>query len=248
MKKMHLILALTLFFLMAVLPRQIQAFKGNMGIKLGFSSGQLRAEEGEQGFEVEKFSLSGVCAGLLANFDLTKFLCLQPEIQYFEKGGKYNVQVPIDIPGISVSVKDKRSLKYVEIPLLLKFLIPLRGSFRPTFLIGPSMGINLKGKLERSIKIQVPGFSFSLDETQDLKKELNDIEFSFVIGGGFDWNLLGGKLVADNRFFFGLMHNKYKVVVPASKFAALGFPMAQDASYDLNMYNYVFSVSIGYLF
>jgi len=218
------------------------------GIRAGYTSGQLRAEEGDSGFDVEKFALAGMTFGLTANFPVLIFFALQPEILYFQKGGAYDVAVPVGIPGISVNVHDTRSLAYVEVPLLLKFLIPLRGSFRPSFLLGPSLALNISGKLKSKIAIEVPGLSFTLTETKDLKKELNDVEFSFVLGGGFDLDLGKGRLLVDNRFLFGLKTNGFKVVVPASKFAALGFPAAEDFSYNLNMYNYVMSVSVGYLF
>ena len=218
------------------------------GVRGGYTSGQLRAEEGDSGFDVEKFALAGISFGLTANIPVTKFFELQPEVLYFQKGGAYNVDVPVGIPGISVNVHDTRSLAYIEVPLMLKFLIPLRGPFRPTFLVGPSLGLNLSGKLKSKIDISVPGLSFSLNEAKDLKKELNDLEFSLVVGGGFDWELGKGRLLVDNRFFFGIKTNGFKVVVPASKFAALGFPAAEDFSYDLNMFNYVMSISVGYLF
>jgi hypothetical protein len=220
----------------------------DVGLRLGYTSGQLRAEEGGGDFKVEKFSLGGLALGVVLEKEFTSFFSVQPEVMYFQKGGKYDVQVPVGIPGISVNVKDRRRLNYIEIPILLKFSLPLRGSFKPTFLVGPSLGINLSAKLESEIQIQVPGMSFSLDEEQDIKKEANDTEFSFVIGGGFDWDLGAGKLLLDSRFFFGLHPNKYKVIVPASKFAALGFPMAEDMIYDLNMNNYVMLISVGYLF
>lgn len=231
---------------LAVSPPAEGALK--WGVRAGYTRGQLRAEEGDSGFDVEKFALAGMAFGLTANIPVTSFFALQPEILYFQKGGAYDVGVPVGIPGISVNVHDTRSLAYIEVPLMLKFMIPLRGPFRPTFLVGPSLGFNLSGKLKGKIEIDVPGLSFSFNETKDLKKELNDVEFSFVVGGGFDLDLGRGVLLVDNRFFFGLKTNGFKVVVPASKFAALGFPAMEDFGYDLNMFNYVMSISVGYLF
>jgi len=218
------------------------------GLRLGWTSGQLRAVQDEGGFTVDKFAEGGVALGLTANLRLTPFLALQPEILYFQKGGGYNVGVPVDVPGVTVGVKDVRNLNYLEIPLLLKLSIPLRGIFRPTFLIGPSVGWNLSGNLDSRIAVNVPGYEFIFWESRNMKSELNDFELSAVIGGGFDLDLRRGTLSVDSRFYFGLKTNGFKVVVPASKFAQLGFPPAPDLAYDLDMYNYVWSLSVGFLF
>jgi len=244
--KVGMVMVLGGWIFLALSPPAEAALK--WGFRAGYTSGQLRAEEGDSGFDVEKYALAGMTFGLTANFPVTKFFVLQPEVLYFQKGGVYDVGVPLSIPGITVSVHDTRSLAYIEMPLLLKFLIPLRGSFRPSFFVGPSLALNFSGKLKSKIDIEVPGLSFTLRETKDLKAELNDVEFSFVLGGGFDLDLGKGRLLVDNRFFFGLKTNGFKVVVPASKFAALGFPAAEDFGYDLNMFNYVMSISVGYLF
>ncbi|MGQ9672055.1 MAG: porin family protein [Candidatus Aminicenantales bacterium] len=222
--------------------------KLTFGMKAGYTSGQLRAQEAEGDFEVEKMALGGFLIGALAEIRLADSLSFQPELIYFQKGGQYNVKVPVPIPDVSINVSDVRRLNYIEIPLLLQLTIPLRSSFRPTLLVGPSLGINLTANLKSKIRIKVPGFQFFLDEKKDIRREANDQEWSFIIGGGFNLRLPKGKLVLDQRFSFGINPNHYQVLVPASKFSALGFPMTEDMTYELKMQNYVFALSLGYLF
>jgi len=134
-------------------------------------------------------------------------------------------------------------------PLLFKLSLPVSTWVSPTFLIGPSLGINLTARVKSKINITVPDFKFTLvEKKKNIKKEANNLEWSLVIGGGLDLNLKKGRLTIDQRFFFGLNANHYQVLVPASQFAPLGFPMAQDMTYELKMNNYVFTVSLGYLF
>lgn len=218
------------------------------GFRAGWTSGQLRAAEEESGFEVVKYSESGFSLGATASLRLTGFLALQPEFLYFQKGGGYDVGVDTGLPGITVNVFDTRRMAYLEVPLLVKLSIPLRGAVRPTILFGPSLAYNLSGALDSKVKVAVNGLNFTFVEDKDLKAELNDIELSFVFGGGVDIDLGRGTLVVDNRFYFGLKNNRFKVTVPMSNFALIGFPAGPDFAYDLDMANYVMSLSVGYLF
>ncbi len=220
----------------------------NFGIKVGYNQGQLRGQETEPGFQVEKFSLSAFSAGILSVYKINNFLSLQSELLYFQKGGEYGVDVSIPIPNVEIKVNDTRSLNYLEVPLLVKLSIPLSSTIQPTFLFGPSVGFNLTGNLKSRIRVKVADFQLSFLEKKDLKKEANNLEWSLVIGGGLDFPLPKGRIIIDQRFFFGLNANHYQVLVPASQFATLGFPMAQDITYELKMNNYVYTISLGYLF
>ena len=220
----------------------------NGGLKLGYNSLQLRAKEGVGYLNVDRLALGGACAGLVMNYDLGRFLTLQAEATYFQKGGKYDLRVPIPTSIVSVDVRETRRLGFIEIPLLLKFAIPLQGGFRPTLLTGPSMGLNLSGKLDSLIRVKILGISLDLHEKRGIDTETNATELSWVIGGGFDLKLPTGKMIADARLCFGLMPFEYKVTIPTSKFASLGLPTMPDLYYDLEMSSFVFSISIGYLF
>jgi hypothetical protein len=252
-KMKQTILAVVLIFSLLMIthlafPASAARRSFSLGAKAGYNQGQLRGQKTEPGFEVEKMSLSCFSAGLIASWEINQYFSLQPEILYFQKGGQYEVDVPVNLPGVAIKVNDARSLNYLETPLLFKLSLPVSTRVCPTFLIGPSLGINLTARVKSKINITVPDFKFTLIEKKDIKKEANNLEWSLVIGGGLDLNLNKGRLTIDQRFFFGLNANRYQVLVPASQFAPLGFPMAQDMTYELKMNNYVFTVSLGYLF
>ena len=229
--------------------RDLAATPGfSFGFKLGYTSGQLRAKQGEGDYKVDKYHLSGGALGLVGQIRLTDFLYFQPEVLYFQKGGKYRVGVPVESSWVTVTVNDRRFLDYLEVPLLLKTVLPLKTDFKPTFLIGASIGLNLSAKLDNEVKIVAPFSQAVLSSSDDVKKQAKAVEPSFIIGGGFDIVLPRGRIVIDQRFSFGLTTNHYEVVIPAARFAAAGFPLGRDVSYTLDMFNYVFAVSAGYIF
>jgi len=221
-----------------------------IGFKVGYTRGQLRAVETGEDIQVEKFATNGLTLGLAANIKLTNWLYFQPEFLYFKKGGKYKVEVPIasPIPGFEVNVVDTRYLDYLEIPLLIKVALPLKWKVKPTFLTGLSAGFKLSGQLDNKVNVSLSGYNFTWPRTEDITSQLNDIEFSYIIGGGLDFEIGRGKLAVDQRFSFGLKTNKYETVIPASYFQSIGIPIPQDIVYRLKMYNYVFSVALTYFF
>ncbi|MCX8160583.1 MAG: PorT family protein [Candidatus Saccharicenans sp.] len=223
---------------------------GKIGFKIGYTHNQLRAKDTGADVEVTKIATNGVALGLVGNIKLTNWLYFQPELLYFQKGGKYDVLVPlpVSIPGFKVNVIDDRLLEYLEIPLLVKVTLPVKWPVIPTFLTGISAGMKLRGQLENNVNISISGFNVPYFRTEDITNQLRAVEFSYVIGGGFDIKLGQGKLALDQRFSFGLKTNAYETVIPAAYFQRLGIPVTEDVIYRLNMYNYVFHVAVTYFF
>lgn len=244
MKKILTLIALA--GLLVTAARAEQPRKFSFGMKAGYNSGQLRkAGEDQGGFQVEKFALGGFSIGIFGNLRLNRMFSLQAELLYFAKGGGYDVQVPVTIPGVSIQVKDERRLTYVEIPVTLKFRPPFRWPVLPTFYAGLSAAVNTQGELKSRIHVVTPAFPVDFIEEKDLRSELNDVEFSGVIGGGLDIPVGGATFHLDNRFFFGFKANKFTIVVPMSKFVAMGFPAGPDQVYALDMMNYVTTFTVG---
>ena len=242
-----LTLCLTLFILSetleAVAPQTI-------GFKIGYNRNQLRGKEDGSDFQVIKLATNGLTMGLVGNIKILNWLYFQPEFLYQEKGGKYEVQVPLPvaIPGIQVNVVDTRHLEYLEIPLLLKVVLPLKWPVKPTLLTGLSAGFKLRGNLENNVNLEILGQHLPYYKNEEISDQLNDIELSYVLGGGLDFALGRSKLAEDQRFYCGLKANKFTTTIPASYFNNTGIPVPSDIIYALEAYNYVFSVSVSYLF
>ncbi|MGQ9801680.1 MAG: outer membrane beta-barrel protein [Candidatus Saccharicenans sp.] len=244
-------LCLIILLMLFVMASSLEALAPRtLGCKIGYNRNQLRGQETGPEIEVTKIATNGVTIGLVGNIKILDWLYFQPEVLYFQKGGKYDVkvQLPVSIPGFEVSVIDTRSLEYLEIPLLLKVALPLKWPVKPTFLTGISAGLKLRGNLENNVNITISGYHIPYFRTEDITSQLNTLELSYVIGGGFDFKVGRGTLAIDQRFFFGLKTNKYETVIPASYFQNIGIPIPTDVVYRLNMNNYVFSVDLTYFF
>ncbi len=223
---------------------------GTIGFKIGYTHNQLRAKETGANVEVTKMATNGKAFGLVGNIKINSWLYFQPEFLYFEKGGKYDVkvQLPVYIPGFNVNVIDSRVLEYIEIPLLIKILWPVRWPVVPTFLTGLSFGLKLRGQLENNVNINISGYKIPYYRTEDISSQLNTFDISYVIGGGLDFKLGRSKISLDQRFSFGLNPNEYRNVIPASYFQMIGIPVPQNILYNLKMYNYVFHAAITFYF
>ncbi len=245
------VLGVSILLMISGLVSSLEALESpTIGLKLGYTRSQLRAEETGEDVQVKKMATNGVTIGLVGNIRLTNWLYFQPEFLYFQKGGKYDVQVPLPvfIPGFQVNVVDNKLLEYLEIPLLLKVALPLGPTVKPTFLTGLSAGLKLRGQLENRVNISIAGLNISHFRTENVTSQLNTIEIRFVFGGGLDFEIGPGRLAVDQRFSFGLNKNKYETIVPASYFQEIGIPVPADIVYRLNMNNYVFCVGLTYFF
>ncbi|MDI6849976.1 MAG: porin family protein [Candidatus Saccharicenans sp.] len=238
-----IILFLTAGHLAALAPNTV-------GFKMGYTHNQLRGKETGADLTIKKIATNGLAIGLVANLKINSWLYFQPEFLYFQKGGKYDVQVPlpVSIPGFQVNVIDTRSLEYLEIPLLLKVSLPVKFPVQPTFLTGISFGLKLRGNLENQVNISISGYNIPYIRTEDVTSQLKSIEPSYVIGGGFDIKLGRTRVAIDQRFSFGLTTNDYETVIPASYFQAIGIPVSQDITYRIQMYNYVFQLAVTFFF
>jgi len=220
----------------------------HVGFKLGYNSLHLRADDGKMGFPIDKRTLGGVSVGPMVNIDVNDFLTFQAELAYSQKGGKYDLEVPIPSSAVTVDIRETRKLDFIEVPLLLKFMIPVAGRVRPTVFLGPSLGINLNGRLDSRIRVRVLGVGLDLDEKRGLDMDTNATDLSLIFGGGVDMKLPKGTLIADARVSLGVSPYEYNVTIPTSKFASLGLPAMPDLYYDLEMSTFALSFSFGYLF
>ena len=244
-------LCLIILVVLFVIASSLEALTPRtLGFKIGYNRNQLRGQNTGPDIEVTKIATNGVTIGLVGNVKILDWLYFQPEVLYFQKGGKYDVKVPlpVSIPGFEVNVIDARALEYLEIPLLLKLALPVKWPVKPTFLTGVSAGLKLRGNLENNVNITISGYHVPYFRTEDITSQLNTLELSYVIGGGFDFDIGRGRLAIDQRFFFGLKTNKYETVIPAYYFQAIGLPVTADIVYRLNMNNYVFSLALTYFF
>ena len=156
----------------------------SFGIKAGMNIANMHGDDigGTQ-------SKIGFCGGGFVTFGLGDVFAIQPEILYTQKGWRYEQEF---IPEV---YEQTWILHYIEIPLLSKIAIPVKGSVKPNVFVGPYFGVNVSAK-ERVI--------FPWETWEDDIADFQDSEFGMVFGVGVDYVLSKGKIGFEGRYTLGL--------------------------------------------
>lgn len=90
----------------------------------------------------------------------------------------------------------KLNFDYVEVPVMVKYNIPVKGNIAPNFFAGPVVGILVSAKQK---------YDFAGDEQEvDIKEYLKSTDFSLCFGGGVDIVMgTSGVLILDVRYELG---------------------------------------------
>lgn len=135
-------------------------------------------------------SKTGFGGGLFFMYQFSEMFGIQPEAYYTMKGATEK----IDVLGTTVDVT--YTFDYVEVPLLLKLIIPIENSaINPAIFAGPFVGFNTTAK----VKAEAEGQS----EEEDLD-EVKSTEFGLAFGGGVGFPVGSNELGFDVRYILGL--------------------------------------------
>ena len=123
----------------------------------------------------------GFIGGGFFNYMFAEMFAVQPELLYAMKGWKVTAADETE-----VDVK----LNYIEIPVLLKVMIPTEGMIDPSIFAGPSIGFLMTAEAD----------------DVDIKDNLKSTDFGLVVGAGIDYMLQEGKgaIMLDARYSLGL--------------------------------------------
>jgi len=175
--------------IMLLLPSLSLAKGIKVGFKIGMNYADLFGEEVtemEQDLGAELKSKWGLCAGGFIQFNISKVFAIQPEFLYTMKGARMEEEV------LGETVKVAFNFSYLEVPVLVKLMIPTPGGVKPSLFVGPAIAFKLSAKM----KVEYAG---QTDE-EDLSDDMKDTEFGLIISGGLDF----GKLTFDVRYSLGL--------------------------------------------
>ena len=135
-------------------------------------------------------SKTGFGGGFFFMYQFSNMFAVQPEVYYSMKGAKEKEDIEGETADFTVS------LDYIEVPLLLKLIIPIQGSsVHPAVFAGPAVGFNTTAKG----KIEYAGESYE----EDLEN-IKSTEFSLVFGGGVGFPVGNNELGFDVRYNLGL--------------------------------------------
>ena len=159
-----------------------------IGPKAGVNIASISGDDADQILEGQTLdSKTGFAGGLFFMYQFSNMFAIQPEAYYTMKGATYSES------GADLTI----SLDYIEVPVLVKFIIPIQGSnIKPSIFAGPSIGFNMTAKS----KVEFDGES----QENDFKDETKSTEFSLAFGGGLGFPVGNGELGVDIRYLLGM--------------------------------------------
>ena len=159
-----------------------------IGPKAGVNIASISGDDADQILEGQTLdSKTGFAGGLFFMYQFSNMFAIQPEAYYTMKGATYSES------GADLTI----SLDYIEVPILVKFIIPIEGSaIKPSIFAGPSIGFNMTAKS----KVEFDGES----QENDFKDETKSTEFSLAFGGGLGFPVGNGELGVDIRYILGM--------------------------------------------
>ncbi len=130
---------------------------------------------------------TGLVIGGFMTYNFASMFALQPELLYSMKGTSGATQ------GVSYTF----SLNYIEIPVLLKFLIPLAPSspVSANIYAGPDLAFNVASSIETSANGQT--------NTTDESNNTNGFDFNLAFGGGIGFKVATTELGIELRYTLG---------------------------------------------
>jgi hypothetical protein len=130
----------------------------------------------------------GVVLGGVAQYQFSNMFVLQPELLFSMKGAKYE----------GGGVKQTFSFNYIEVPVMVKFIIPLQGSssITPSLFAGPAVALIMSADFEQEQNNQ--------SASVDIKDNVNTLDFGLAFGGSIAFPLGQNELGVDIRYSLGL--------------------------------------------
>jgi hypothetical protein len=190
----------------------------------------------------EAGSSAAFTIGAFGTYNITPALAVQPELLYVQKGYWET----------GLFVDEGFKLRYLDIPLLVKYDLVRTGKTIPRLYLGPAVGILLDANLY--------DYGIFSDEDFDVKDGMKSVDFCLVFGGEVEVSSIRiGKLMVDVRYSLSLSssidptewNDAAKVVDDGYHwgyefdFEEYDRPYLEDGA---NIKNGVFSVMVGYRF
>jgi hypothetical protein len=205
------------------------------GAEFGVKIGTQRLESNSEAFRPK--------VGLFYSFQLGKNFNLQPEIYLSYNTYDY---AGVVFPGSSTGRKELRfydNIRYLEIPVLLKYRIPLKGDLRPVFVAGGYAAIRMSEQIpaDEASKLATDWWA---EYDAPLTREYAGVEGGVVLGIGIEHGSGNTKLSFDVRFNIGLS----TLAKIFSSFPTRNEFGAYALSYDYSQRNHSMSFMVGLSF
>lgn len=135
----------------------------------------------------------GLVLGLRVGADMSEHVQVESGLIWIQKGAD-GIAVGFEEP-----LRVAHELSYLEIPLLVRGILPLRSAIRPTALLGGSVAF----EVGCDVAVEpLSSFLSPLDCHAEAARKTTD--WSLVMGGGASWQLSGVSLLLEGRYHLGL--------------------------------------------
>jgi hypothetical protein len=197
--------------------------KYTIGIFGGLNIPRLSGGNGNE-LSRDYTSRLGEAFGLTASLSLRSNFSLTADLLYSSEGGKRDGIQAFDASSVNPLVpagtyfyadyKNESILNYIEIPIMLKYLIPLNKSSKVFVDFGPYVGFLLNAKqkttgssliyADRAETMPVSEGAQSFIANTDIMNSINLTNFGLTGGVGFAQTVNSGEIFLDARGAYGL--------------------------------------------
>lgn len=181
-----------------------QANPQSFGFKLGAGIADFAGDDAD-----DMDSKTTLCFGGFFTYSINEQFAIQTELLYVEKGAEWSEEFYDYISGYYITARGDAdlTLKYIEIPVLAKFIIPVQTStVKPNIFCGLALAINTEAEIEMKGSINIDGYSESFSETEDISDEINSFDMGLIFGAGIDIPAGNGAVTLDARYNMGLLN------------------------------------------
>ncbi len=207
MKKFILIFTFILGVIFIFSTTSVFAQYAYFGLKAGVNMASWRGDDADPevfwGTDSEKKPRISIVVGGYSTIVLAKVFAIQPELLFTMQGVKYEWEQSPYFDNITLK------LAYIQLPVLLKFYIPMPGPVKINLFAGPHVSYNVIDKYENEWDFGLLG-SGEIDEDIDEDMtwagesiETKKLDYGVVFGVGSDFIVKSIQITVEARYTLG---------------------------------------------
>lgn len=153
-----------------------------------------------------KGKVSGMVFGGFIDYRLSRSFSVQSELLYVRKGVKAHGEIAlsfIDFGTVEADLTEKLKLTYLEIPVLIKYHLPVGGKIEPSLFAGPALALKLAGTYDYDLSEIVDLAPHHTVAKPDIAN-MSSTDFGIVMGADVGIPVGRATLVVDVRYTLGL--------------------------------------------
>jgi len=230
---MKIMTRLTVFFFMMMVSAHTHAQQWSLGVRGGLSIPNLSAggSSSSNPLNTGYKSRLGPDLGVFAECKVSQVFSIQPMIEYSSQGGKKDGLQGFPVGAFAqefpqgmaptylyANFKSEAKLNYLMIPILAKFGWDFNAGSPFRFYVdaGPFVGFNVAAKqvttgssniyLDAAGTQPLPTGTVSFDTTQDIKSQINTVNFGLEANAGFTYKFSHSNLFIEGGFNYGFLN------------------------------------------